>query len=233
MQSSTLSGKKILLFEDQPAVITTVTALLGKHNSTLEAFRTPFKLNQSDLQAYDAIILDIRFSNESEMGPLDSKNGIEHLKYLRSQTQTIPIIMHSVDNNTVTINEAFQFGATAFVPKYSCNHSLIAILKAAINGDQKALESSKKSHNHEEQSHSSSRRIDAILGQEPYLSLINMISAGSSIREIAAKKRCTPREVVVRVELLKNILRRSASSEMIEEVEKFIRDNEDAFLSRR
>lgn len=229
---SSIALKKILVFEDQDTVIDELTNSFKRLDAVVTAFKTPRPLTRDQLLAHDVVILDIRFSNLSEFGQNDSKNGLEHLKHIRSISKDIPVIMYSVDHNAVTIERAFELGASVFAPKYSANFPIIDIVKAVITNDVEKLNDARKELNAAivQPVSEPEPEYQLLLRQEPHPKIIELINSGKDALEVANHLGITTRALIIRVGLLKNALRNSGNKSLNDKLARLIDKNDSALL---
>jgi DNA-binding NtrC family response regulator len=123
-----VSAARILVIDDNPAVVDILVTLLGE-----EGYRVSGALTKDEglklfiLSHPDLVVLDIALSGES--------NGIEVLKRIRSISPTTRVIVVSGMADPVGARQALEFGALAYVDKPCDFAYLKRVVAMALQGD--------------------------------------------------------------------------------------------------
>ena len=121
-----VSGKTILITDDNPVNIKLITGILTKNlYQTASAINGRECLEAAKNLSPDLILLDIMMPETS---------GIEVCKMLRhnKDTQNIPVIFVTADTDNATLKAAFEAGGTDYVCKPINNIELLARIKSAL-----------------------------------------------------------------------------------------------------
>jgi CheY-like chemotaxis protein len=123
-----VSAARILVIDDNPAVVDILVTLLGE-----EGYRVSGALTKDEglklfiLSHPDLVVLDIALSGES--------NGIEVLKRIRSISPTTRVIVVSGMADPVGARQALEVGALAYVDKPCDFAYLKRVVAMALQGD--------------------------------------------------------------------------------------------------
>src|ERR1035437_4853960 len=116
---------KILLVEDDPAILEGLTAILNEENyETITADNGEKRLALALKELPDLIILDIM---------LPKMNGLEVLQTLRNrENSNVPIIMLTSKKEEIDRVMGLEFGADDYVTKPFSTRELLARIKAVL-----------------------------------------------------------------------------------------------------
>ncbi|HEY7785203.1 MAG TPA: response regulator [Pyrinomonadaceae bacterium] len=112
MASETTSSRRILVADDDPAILRLVATILEKENYmvvTARDGREAYKILQTD-QDFVAGIFDVVMPHIS---------GPELVKYMKSDRRlvTIPVMMMTAEQDPKLSSDSFAAGAMVFLPK--------------------------------------------------------------------------------------------------------------------
>lgn len=123
----TVSGKRILVVDDDPDLLQLVRALLARiqlHVTTVEHVRlAEYKLRTEPLP--DLMILDLM---------LPEISGIDFLRQLRSQTgyNDMPVLVLSALIDPDQIRDALNSGADRYLTKPYIAHNLVSVVQEML-----------------------------------------------------------------------------------------------------
>ena len=120
--------KKIIVADDDPAILRLVKAILEKDEFdvlTARDGKEAYKLLQSDVQ-FEAAIFDV---------VMPYIQGTELVTYMKSEKRLmdIPVIIMTAEQNPRFSSESFQAGAVAFLPKPFTTSQLKVMLHMFLN----------------------------------------------------------------------------------------------------
>lgn len=113
---------RILLVEDEKYMAQALAQVLQKNNYTVDlAYDGEYGLDCALSGIYDVIVLDIM---------LPKMNGLEVLKFLRSQQVSTPVLLLTAKSETQDKVEGLDAGADDYLPKPFQMEELLARLRA-------------------------------------------------------------------------------------------------------
>lgn len=119
-----MSGARILLVEDEPGLVMTLTDRLAAEGYAVEAAGDgETALERSSENAYDLIVLDVT---------LPRKNGFDVCRDLRQRGLTVPVLMLTARNQTVDKVLGLKIGADDYVTKPFDMMELLARIEALL-----------------------------------------------------------------------------------------------------
>jgi two-component system alkaline phosphatase synthesis response regulator PhoP len=117
-------SKRILLIEDEPGLVMTLTDRLTSENYIVASIRDgELGLKRASEEAFDAIILDVM---------LPRKNGFDVCRDLRQQGITTPILMLTARGQVVDKVVGLKLGADDYLTKPFEMMELLARIEALL-----------------------------------------------------------------------------------------------------
>lgn len=121
------SGRKILVADDDPAILRLVTTILEKENFSVVSARDgreAYKILQSDPD-FIAAILDVVMPHIS---------GPELVRYMKNEKRliNIPVMMMTAEQDPKLSSDSFAAGAVVFLPKPFTTAQLQIMLQMLI-----------------------------------------------------------------------------------------------------
>jgi CheY-like chemotaxis protein len=125
------SGRRILVADDDPAILRLVATILGKENYsvvTARDGREAYKILQSD-QEFTAAILDVVMPHIS---------GPELVRFMKTEKRLmkIPVMMMTAEQDPKLSSDSFSAGAVVFLPKPFTTAQLQIMLQMLIGKTQ-------------------------------------------------------------------------------------------------
>ncbi len=125
------SGRKILVADDDPAILRLVTTILEKENYSVVMARDgreAYKILQSDPD-FTAAILDVVMPHIS---------GPELVRFMKSEPKLtkIPVMMMTAEQDPKLSSDSFSAGAVVFLPKPFTTAQLQIMLQMLIGKAQ-------------------------------------------------------------------------------------------------
>ena len=113
-------SKKILIVDDEQAVLQSLDVLLTTEGYEVVAFRNGCQATEIiKNEPFDLLITDIR------MTPV---NGIELIRLARQRTPPVPCIVISAYNSDEAVQECYNSGCRSFFPKpFNVNKVVAAV----------------------------------------------------------------------------------------------------------
>jgi len=121
-----MNSKKILIIDDDETLLNIVETILQKHDfESITALNGEEGLTFAHSEKPDVILLDRKMPGIS---------GNEVLKRLKKQpeTQHIPVVMLTGDNNITEVSKSLDLGAQDYIVKPFNNENLIARIKNVL-----------------------------------------------------------------------------------------------------
>ena len=105
---------RILVADDQPAVLDALKLLLGAEGFQVDTVRSPqVALESLSLREYDTVLLDLNYARDTTSG----QEGIELLESIRALDGQLPVIVMSAWGTIELAVEAVRRGARDFIQK--------------------------------------------------------------------------------------------------------------------
>src|SRR5215813_12042003 len=105
---------RILIADDQPAILDALKMLLRSEGFHVDAVRSPqVALESLGLREYDAVLLDLNYARDTTSG----QEGIELLANIRAIDSQLPVIVMSAWGTIELAVEADRRGARDFIQK--------------------------------------------------------------------------------------------------------------------
>jgi DNA-binding NtrC family response regulator len=105
---------RILVADDQPAVLDAIKLLLRSEGFQVDTVRSPqVALESLGLREYDAVLLDLNYARDTTSG----EEGIELLENIRAMDSQLPVIVMSAWGTIELAVEAVRRGARDFIQK--------------------------------------------------------------------------------------------------------------------
>src|SRR5438067_2429237 len=111
---STEKTYRILIADDQPAVLDALKMLLRSEGFQVDTVRSPHvALESLGLREYDAVLIDLNYARDTTSG----QEGIELLASIRAIDSQLPVIVMSAWGTIELAVEAVRRGARDFIQK--------------------------------------------------------------------------------------------------------------------
>jgi CheY-like chemotaxis protein len=133
VSSQNQSPKRILVADDDPAILRLVTAIVEKEGYTVEPARDgreAYKLLQSGSE-FSACVFDVMMPHIQ---------GPELVRYMKTEKRLmkIPVMMMTAEQNPKLSSDSFAAGAVVFLPKPFTTSQLQIMLRMLISKSQSA-----------------------------------------------------------------------------------------------
>jgi len=142
---------RILVADDQPAILDALKLLLGSAGFQVDAVDSPEAIMESIVRReYDAVLLDLNYAPEATSG----QEGIELLEKIHAIDSQLPVIVTSAWGTIELAVQAVRRGARDFIQKPWNNESLLttvrslADLRHALRVGQRLEEENRLQGNH-------------------------------------------------------------------------------------
>ena len=117
---------RILIADDQPAVLEALDFLLRAEGFELDLVRSPEALLAAlDKRDYDLVLMDLNYARDTTSG----QEGLELLPRLQSLDATLPVVVMTAWGSVESAVEAMRRGARDYVEKPWDNARLLATLR--------------------------------------------------------------------------------------------------------
>ncbi len=123
---------------------------------------------------YDLILLDLR---------MPGVQGLSGLIYLRAQYPNIPVVIITAADDQGLVQKALNLNASGFIPKTSGIDTIIAAVKAVLNGDIWVPEGSGQPTPADKEADEIARRIATLTAQQ--IRVLMMLKEGLLNKQIA------------------------------------------------
>ncbi len=131
MSEQAVSSRRILVADDDPAILRLITAILEKEGYTVVPARDgreAYKLLQSDSD-FLACVFDVMMPN------IQGPELVRHMKSER-RLMRIPVMMMTAEQNPKLSSDSFAAGAVVFLPKPFTTSQLQVMLRMLIGKAQ-------------------------------------------------------------------------------------------------
>lgn len=132
-----MTDHKILLVDDEPAILEALSLVLGRQFSVLTANSGKKALKAVDEQFPDIVLLDVM------MPKID---GIKTLELLKEKNPNLPVIMLTASNRVKDAVQAMKLGAVDYLSKPFDIDKLIEIIIHNLNFEDSGKERSEKKY---------------------------------------------------------------------------------------
>ncbi|HEX3560943.1 MAG TPA: sigma-54 dependent transcriptional regulator [Pyrinomonadaceae bacterium] len=120
---------RVLIADDQPAVIEAMRLLLKGEGFEIKAVASPSDVVEAlSRQAFDAALIDLNYTRDTTSG----QEGLDLLARVREIDATLPVVVMTAWGSVGLAVEAMQRGARDFVQKPWDNERLLAILRTQV-----------------------------------------------------------------------------------------------------
>jgi len=117
---------KVLVADDQPAVLDALKLLLNSQGFEVELVRSPqIVLECIALHEYDTVLLDLNYTRDTTSG----QEGIQFLQRIREIDSQLPVVVMTAWATIDLAVEAIRLGARYFIQKPWDEERLVAILR--------------------------------------------------------------------------------------------------------
>src|SRR6266704_3551399 len=124
--SPTEKSYRILVADDQPAVLDALKLLLRSEGFEVDLVRAPQVVLESiALREYDALLLDLNYARDTTSG----REGIELLENIRKLDSQVPVIVMTAWGTINLAVDAMRRGARDFVQKPWEDERLLATIR--------------------------------------------------------------------------------------------------------
>jgi len=126
LMSATERAYRILVADDQPAVLDALKMLLGAEGFDVETARSPrIVLESVGLREYDTLLLDLNYARDTTSGT----EGLDLLHKIREIDSQVPVIVMTAWGSINLAVDAVRQGARDFVQKPWDDDRLVGILR--------------------------------------------------------------------------------------------------------
>jgi DNA-binding NtrC family response regulator len=123
---STEKAARILVADDQPAVLDAIKLLLRSENFEVDTVRSPqVALESIGLREYDAVLLDLNYARDTTSG----REGMELLASVRAIDSQLPVIVMTAWGTIELAVEAVHRGARDFIQKPWDDERLVTMVR--------------------------------------------------------------------------------------------------------
>jgi DNA-binding NtrC family response regulator len=120
---------RVLIADDQPAVIEAMRLLLKGEGFEIKAVASPADVVEAlSRQAFDAALIDLNYTRDTTSG----QEGLDLLARVREIDATLPVVVMTAWGSVELAVEAMQRGARDFVQKPWDNERLLSILRTQV-----------------------------------------------------------------------------------------------------
>jgi DNA-binding NtrC family response regulator len=120
---------RILIADDQPAVIEALRLLLKGEGFEIKAVASPADVLEAlSRQTYDAALVDLNYTRDTTSG----QEGLDLIARVRETDATLPVIVMTAWGSVELAVEAMRRGARDFVQKPWENERLLSILRTQV-----------------------------------------------------------------------------------------------------
>ncbi len=119
---------KILVVDDDPYILLSLTTLLEQHYATIQAIKDPEQVTENlSADSWDVILLDMNF----KLGDTSGEEGIKWLKKILDLEPAANIIMITAYGDVNNAVRAMKLGAIDFITKPWHNEKLLGTVSSA------------------------------------------------------------------------------------------------------
>ncbi|HET7207720.1 MAG TPA: SpoIIE family protein phosphatase [Terriglobales bacterium] len=130
MQPVTRAVSRVLIADDQTAILEALQMLLGGSGFSTEAVTHPSRVLQALQTAeFDAVIMDLNYTRDTTAGG----EGLDLLSQIRSLDRLLPVMVMTAWSSVDLAVEAMRRGATDFIQKPWENHELLEKLQRQVS----------------------------------------------------------------------------------------------------
>ena len=117
---------RILVADDQPAILDALKMLLRSEGFEVDAVRSPQVVLESlALREYDTLLLDLNYARDTTSG----KEGIELLQHIREMDSQVPVIVMTAWATISLAVDAVRRGARDFIQKPWDDDRLVSVIR--------------------------------------------------------------------------------------------------------
>src|SRR5579864_2015137 len=130
MATSSSSGARLLIADDQRDVLEALRLLLKPEGFTVEAVTSPSGvLDALESREFDAVLIDLNYARDTTSG----QEGLDLLSRIQAADSTLPVIVMTAWSSVEVAVEAMRRGARDFIQKPWDNARLLSILRTQID----------------------------------------------------------------------------------------------------
>ena len=174
----TMAATRILIVDDHPLFREALKqALLGgiaNARVTLAGSLDAATAILSKDDAFDLILLDLR---------MPGVQGLSGLIYLRAGHPNVPIVIVTASDDHGLVQKALDLSASGFIPKTSGIDTIIAAVKAVLNGDIWAPDGYQQASAADKEAEDIARRVATLTAQQ--IRVLMMLKEGLLNKQIA------------------------------------------------
>ncbi|MGZ8494079.1 MAG: sigma-54-dependent transcriptional regulator, partial [Gemmatirosa sp.] len=124
-----LDRPRLLVADDQPAILDALRLLLADEGFDVEVARTPPQLLQAvQMREFDALLMDLNYARDTTSG----REGLDLLPALQGVDATLPVVVMTAWGTVESAVEAMRRGARDYVEKPWDDARLVATLRTQV-----------------------------------------------------------------------------------------------------
>src|SRR5947209_12334259 len=121
---------RVLIADDQPAVIEALRLLLKGEGFEIKAVASPADVLEAlSRQTFDAALIDLNYTRDTTSG----QEGLDLLARVREIDATLPVVVMTAWGSVGLAVEAMRRGARDFIQKPWENERLLSVIKTQID----------------------------------------------------------------------------------------------------
>jgi len=129
MPTSSHSGARLLIADDQRDVLEALRLLLKPEGFTIEAVTSPTGvLDALESREFDAVLIDLNYTRDTTSG----QEGLDLLSRIQANDSTLPVIVMTAWGSVDVAVEAMRRGARDFIQKPWENARLLSVLRTQV-----------------------------------------------------------------------------------------------------
>ncbi|MGZ8457540.1 MAG: sigma-54-dependent transcriptional regulator, partial [Gemmatirosa sp.] len=124
-----LDRPRLLVADDQPAILDALRLLLADEGFDVEVARTPPQILQAvQMREFDALLMDLNYARDTTSG----REGLDLLPALQGVDATLPVVVMTAWGTVESAVEAMRRGARDYVEKPWDDTRLVATLRTQV-----------------------------------------------------------------------------------------------------
>jgi len=193
-----LEGKTVFIVDDDEEMGQSLASLLGSLGYRVEVFRAALSfLERAQTGISGCVLLDVR---------LPVVSGLEIQRRLSEAKQTIPVIFLTAHGDIQMAVAAMKAGAIEFLPKPFREQQLVDAVAEAMAWSERADEDDRNRNDYQ---------ASILLLSKKEREVLDDLSLGLQVKEIATKRRLSPSTVRVHRRNIKSKIRSKNLGELI------------------